>query len=191
MIKKVTTFYLEMTDKLDFKPKPGYDKLIELKQVSGDVFQQWMLFVGVGMPWRWYSRLKWTPGEWEAYFRENDARTYLAFSNNSLVGYFELCFSGSASVEIKFFGLFPSFVGAGYGGALLSHAVEVAWNSGAQKIWLHTCTSDHDAALKNYLSRGFRMVNTTDEMETIPDKEEYLKLTSEFLGSYFDQHHVT
>jgi ribosomal protein S18 acetylase RimI-like enzyme len=188
MTKKVTTYYLEMTDKQEFKPKAGYKELIEIKKVTGDVFQQWMLFVGVGLPCRWYSRLKWTPDEWIDYFRNNDVRIYLAFNNNNLVGYFELCFTTPVIVEIKFFGLFPSFIGSGMGGALLSHALDIAWNAGAEKVWLHTCTSDHYAALSNYLARGFRLVKTSEEMETVPEKEDYLKLVNEFLGNYFDQH---
>lgn len=186
MQKVVTTYYLEMTDRSWFNPKEGFKDKLDIKPISADVFQHWMLFVGVGLPWRWYSRLKWTVDKWKAYFSENDSRTYLAFSKEQLVGYFELVFQANKEVEIRFFGLFPSCIGSGYGGALLSYAVEIAWNSDANRVWLHTCTSDHDAALSNYLARGFKILNQKEETEEIPDKEEYLRLVNSFLDQYIE-----
>ena len=57
-------------------------------------------------------------------------------------------------IEIAIFGLAPQFIGRGLGGALLTHALEEAWGSRPQRVWLHTCTLDHPAALPNYLARG-------------------------------------
>lgn len=185
MHKNVTTFYMEMNNIEEFRPKHGYRELLTINEVSKDAFQQWMLFVGVGMPWQWYSRLKWTIQEWNAYFSETNAHTYMAFSKNQLVGYFELA-KKEDDVEIKFFGLYPSCIGAGWGGALLSHAVNTAWSLGAKRVWLHTCTSDHKAALSNYKARGFKIVSQTEEEELIPDKEEYLRLANAFLNQYWD-----
>ena len=74
---------------------------------------------------------------------------------NAPAGYFELRQEGDGSVEIAYFGLLPEFVGRGLGGHLLSVAVERAFESGARRIWLHTCTKDNPAALPNYLKRGF------------------------------------
>jgi ribosomal protein S18 acetylase RimI-like enzyme len=185
MNKNVTTFYMEMNNIEDFIPKIGYKESLTINEISKDAFQQWMLFVGVGMPWQWYSRLKWTIQEWDSYFSTTDAHTYMAFSKNQLIGYFELV-KRDEDVEIKFFGLFPSSIGVGWGGALLSHAVNAAWELGAKKVWLHTCTSDHKAALSNYQARGFKIVNQTDEEEIIPDKEEYLRLANNFLNQYWD-----
>ncbi len=186
MKKIVTTYYLEMNAPHEFKPSEGYKELLELKPISMDLFQHWMLFVGVGLPWRWYSRLKWTPADWDEYLSKNNISTYLAFGKTSLVGYFELFSGENNAVEIRFFGLFPSSIGKGFGGALLSHALDMAWSSGAEKVWLHTCTSDHEAALSNYMARGFKLVKETVEEEDIPDKEEYLELVNTFMSSYID-----
>lgn len=187
MIERTITYYLEMLDKSEFKPKEGFKEKIEIKPISNDIFQQWMLFVGVGLPWRWYSRMGWSPDEWNNYFENNDSRAFLAFRENQLIGYFELLFGVQNEVEITFFGLFPRHIGAGYGGYLLSHAIETAWNSGVSKVWLHTCTSDHKSALSNYIARGFKIVKETEAEEDIPDKEEYLKLVNSFMGKYIDQ----
>jgi GNAT superfamily N-acetyltransferase len=63
--------------------------------------------------------------------------------------------AAGGSVEIAYFGLLPEFVGRGLGAHLLSAAVERAFESGARRVWLHTCTKDNPAALPNYLKRGF------------------------------------
>ena len=54
----------------------------------------------------------------------------------------------------------PEFIGRGLGGALLTHAIEQAWTSGAKRVWVHTCELDHPAALTNYEARGMRTYKT-------------------------------
>jgi GNAT superfamily N-acetyltransferase len=77
-------------------------------------------------------------------------------------GYFELREHDDASVEIAYFGLLPDFIGRGWGKYLLTRAVQIAWDLGATRVWLHTCTLDHPAALPNYLKRGFRPLRTEE-----------------------------
>ena len=45
-------------------------------------------------------------------------------------------------------------------GVPMTEAVERAWSMGARRVWLHTCTFDHPAALPNYLKRGFTVFKT-------------------------------
>ena len=45
--------------------------------------------------------------------------------------------------------------GRGFGGALLTSALEEAWRSQPTRVWLHTCTLDDAAAMPNYRKRGF------------------------------------
>jgi GNAT superfamily N-acetyltransferase len=72
--------------------------------------------------------------------------------------YFEFKPHGDGSVEIACFGLLPEYIGRGWGKYLLSEAVREAWRERPTRVWLHTCTLDHPAALPNYLERGFRAV---------------------------------
>jgi GNAT superfamily N-acetyltransferase len=58
-------------------------------------------------------------------------------------------------VEISQFGLMPEFLGRGLGKWFLLWAVDRAWGYGPQRLWLHTDTEDHPAALPNYLKAGF------------------------------------
>ena len=61
------------------------------------------------------------------------------------------------AVELVYFGVLPPFIGRGVGGALLTEAIRRAWALGPQRVWVHTCTLDHPAALPNYQKRGFRI----------------------------------
>jgi GNAT superfamily N-acetyltransferase len=49
----------------------------------------------------------------------------------------------------------PHFIGHGLGGALLGRAVDDAWQRGARRLWVHTCTLDHPRALRLYQRTGF------------------------------------
>ena len=80
-------------------------------------------------------------------------------------GYFELCQHEDGAVEIAYFGLLPDFIGRGWGKYLLSQAALAAWGLQPLRIWLHTCTLDHPAALPNYLKRGFKVVR--EEVYTV------------------------
>ena len=40
---------------------------------------------------------------------------------------------------------------------------------GATRVWLHTCTLDGEAALPNYLARGFTPFRTERYVATLPD----------------------
>ena len=71
-------------------------------------------------------------------------------------GYFELD-DQDGDVEIAYFGLLPQFLGKGLGGGFLTAAVEKAWEMGAARVWVHTCSLDHPNALKNYQARGFQI----------------------------------
>jgi GNAT superfamily N-acetyltransferase len=50
----------------------------------------------------------------------------------------------------------PEFIGRGFGGALLTSAIEEAWRMSPSitRVWVHTCTWDHPDALANYQARG-------------------------------------
>jgi GNAT superfamily N-acetyltransferase len=186
--QSVTTFFLEMLKVQDFKPKTGYKEFIEVKIVANSDFINWVLFVGVGLPWKWYSRLKWTSSEWDNIMKDNRIQTYLAFHDNHLVGYFELEIHENQSVEIVFLGLLPEFLGKRLGGYLLSHAVETAWGLNANRVWLHTCDNDSNAALNNYLSRGFQIFNQVIEEEEVPEKSEFLEYIQQYFSHYIDKY---
>ena len=116
------------------------------------------LYCEVGRAYHWIDRLAWTDAQVRAYLDSPSLSLWLMTVDGAPAGYFELRCEKDGAVEIAYFGLLPEFTGRGLGGHLLTEAVERAFASGAARVWLHTSTLDHPAALRNYLSRGFRVV---------------------------------
>jgi len=85
---------------------------------------------------------------------QSELRTFAAYHDEELVGYYELRSDDEGGVEIAYFGLLPQFVGRGLGGALLTNAIEEGWKMSPKRVWVHTCNRDHPQALANYQARG-------------------------------------
>jgi GNAT superfamily N-acetyltransferase len=47
-------------------------------------------------------------------------------------------------------------IGTGAARFLMNRALEFAWRSGVQRVWVHTCTFDHPSAVAFYQRSGFR-----------------------------------
>ncbi|TGD74793.1 GNAT family N-acetyltransferase [Mangrovimicrobium sediminis] len=153
----VTVYYLEMTSpgQLRGKPLPAGLSLAEAR-VPQFAFNRF-LYEHIGGPWAWRDKLSWSDAQWRAYVEAENLRTWVAWVDGSPAGYFDLEREGD-EVEIKYFGLAPAFIGQGYGGALLTSAIEAAWGWDApQRVWVHTCTLDHPNALANYQARGMQL----------------------------------
>lgn len=114
------------------------------------------LYLAVGEMWWWNDKRVWTDAQWKEYGLSPDLRTFAAYYNNSLAGYYELRRDDEGGVEIAYFGLLPKFIGRGLGGPLLTNAIEQAWqvSPAVTRVWVHTCTLDHPSALRNYKARG-------------------------------------
>ncbi len=82
-----------------------------------------------------------------------------------LAGRRDSCVNGS-----EYFGLLPSAIGKGFGTSLLSDAIIEARSFGCGRVWVHTCSLDHPAALPNYLGRGFAVREVTETIEEIPEQ---------------------
>ena len=156
---QVTRTYLEMRspDELRPAPTPRQEPNIErLKECPISFFRY--LYAEVGRDYQWTDRLSWSDETVRAYLATPGVSVWLMSWEKTPAGYFELRQHEDRSVEIAYFGLLPGFIGRGWGKHLLTRAVESAWQLGADRVWLHTCTLDHAAALPNYLKRGFRPV---------------------------------
>lgn len=162
--EQVTTYYLEMTapDQLCGKPKPeGLDVTeAELKEFRFNRY----LYQLVGEPWQWTDKLTLSDTEWQSYAERDELRTWVAYHRGAIAGYYELEHQTGGDVEIAYFGLAPKFVGMGFGGYLLTHALQSAWDWGdTRRVWVHTCTQDHPGALNNYRARGMSVYRTEQE----------------------------
>jgi GNAT superfamily N-acetyltransferase len=113
----------------------------------------------VGGPWRWGGREDWGGEEWRDYADRDELETWIAYVSGTPAGYYEIEKQEDGSVRITCFGLREEFIGKGYGGCFLTHAVRRCWEIGANRVWLSTCTRDHPNALRNYQARGFQIVS--------------------------------
>ena len=114
------------------------------------------LYREVGRPHHWTDRLAWDDGKIREHLATDGISLWLMTWEAAPAGYFELRRHDDGSIEIAYFGLLPEFIGRGWGKYLLTEAARAAWSMSPLRVWLHTCTLDHPAALPNYLRRGFQ-----------------------------------
>ena len=170
MQRAVTIWHLELTDQAQFLPSRQASIDYELIHAEIPVPElNRFLYASVGADWCWYMRLGWTYAQWLEDLSRPEVSTWIAYVRGTPAGYFELETQLAGSVEIRYFGLLPQFIGQGMGGALLSDAVRTAWALDARRVWLHTCSLDHPAALANYRARGFQLFDTEVNLEELPD----------------------
>jgi len=165
----VTTWYLEMLSASDHRvvalPADLEVKEARIKQFQVNRF----LYTLVGADWHWKYKLTWTEQDWKHYAESDKLRTWVAYNEGSIAGYFELQSQAENNVELVYFGLSPNAIsnGKGFGRSLLSFAIDRAWaHDNTKRVWLHTCTLDHPHALNNYKSRGFTVYKEETEAAT-------------------------
>jgi ribosomal protein S18 acetylase RimI-like enzyme len=152
------TYYLDMQypEQIRAKPLPADLSVVEcqLKQFQLNRF----LYQLVGEPWQWTDKLSWTDAQWRELIEQPHHRTWVAYHQGAIAGYYELLRDADGAVEILYFGLAEAFFGQGFGGPLLTQALQSAWAwPGTTKVWVHTCSLDHPSALANYQARGLRI----------------------------------
>lgn len=154
-MQDVTVYYLEMHSPDELRPgKPVAGLEVREARIKQFPFNRF-LYQYVGGPWDWLDKLAWSDQQWRDYAEADNLRTWVAWYEGSPAGYFDLERQARDEVEIKYFGLAPAFIGRGFGGHLLTRAIEQAWQWEAPKrVWVHTCTLDHPSALANYKARG-------------------------------------
>ncbi|NJN47626.1 MAG: GNAT family N-acetyltransferase [Candidatus Competibacteraceae bacterium] len=143
---------LEELKPTDCPVKPLMIMECQIKQFQFNQF----LYRFIGSQWQWTDKASWSEDQWRGYVESDQLRTFVAYQAGAIAGYYELQRQTDA-VEIIYFGLAEPFIGHGYGAYLLTCAVRDAWSWGARRVWVHTCTLDHPAALLNYQKRGFKL----------------------------------
>ena len=156
---EVTRTYLEMRSPADLRrtARPHDPPRLERIGPCPVSFFRY-LYAEVGREYHWTDRLSWTDAQVRSHLDDPTVSLWLLTSQAAPAGYFELRTHEDRSVEIAYFGLLREFLGRGWGGYLLTRAVETAWEMKPERVWLHTCTLDHPAALPNYVKRGFRPI---------------------------------
>jgi GNAT superfamily N-acetyltransferase len=115
------------------------------------------LYDGVGKEYHWHSRGRLTDAQLAAILGDPLNEVHVLHADGTPAGFVEFDRRVADEVEIVQFGLLPEFIGQGLGKWFLRWAIDRAWGYGPHRLWLHTCTLDHPAALPNYLKAGFTL----------------------------------
>jgi GNAT superfamily N-acetyltransferase len=151
------------------KPRPTPPSPLSLVHWAAPATERYRtLFRRVGEPWLWFSRLVIAEADLRATLDNPLVEVYAATDRSGIeLGMLELDFRVPGNCELSYFGLVPEVTGKGNGGWLMGHALGLAWRAGIDRVWVHTCTLDHPAALGFYQRHGFvpykRMVETFDD----------------------------
>jgi GNAT superfamily N-acetyltransferase len=84
-------------------------------------------------------------------------------SRDLALGFCEFDLSAFPEIELRNFGLIPAAQGSGLGPWLLTVALHEVWQSSPKRIWLHTDTWDHPAAIRVYKRAGFGVYDVRHE----------------------------
>ena len=150
------------------QPKPPALKLAVLRAENISVAYYRFLYAEVGRDWTWYERRAVGDHDLAALIQDPLADVFVLHVGGQPAGYIELDRRRlPEEVEIRFFGLMPSFIGRGLGVWLLDWGTREAWRHAPRRVCVNTCSLDHPKALALYQRIGF--VATNQERKTIRD----------------------
>jgi GNAT superfamily N-acetyltransferase len=114
------------------------------------------LFRRIGEPWLWFSRLVMSDAGLAGVLHDPAFEVYVLRREDEDIGLLELDFRVPGECEISFFGVVETAIGTGAARFMMNRALARAWSAPIERMWLHTCTLDHPAALPFYQRSGFR-----------------------------------
>ena len=159
--------HLEMTARPASRPDPaGSWSLRRVDVPALGWFRD--LYRRVGEEWLWISRTRMPDAELAAIIQSPLMEIYALTHEGRDEGLLELDFRGPRQCEFVSFGLTEKCVGTGAGRWLMNRALELAWSRPVTRVWLHTCTFDHPAALAFYQRSGFRSFRRQVEVVNDP-----------------------
>jgi GNAT superfamily N-acetyltransferase len=146
---------LDMTARPELRPAPVERKFMLERMSGSDTGRFRDLFRAVGRDIMWFSRLFMPEEELAGIIGDPDVESYALVEQGSDIGLLELDFRERGTCELSFFGLVPEAIGKGAGRLLMNEALARAWARPISRLWVHTCTFDHPAALGFYRRSGF------------------------------------
>ena len=159
MNKKVDRNYLEIQslDDLVESKKPSDEFIIELINPSNFQLNKFF-YKNIGKKHHWVDRLVWNDKQWTDYTDNKKVKTFVLKKQEDLVGYYELISHlDQNETEIAYFGILEEYQNQKLGSFLLTSAIKNSLLSNPNRVWVHTCSLDHENALGNYLSRGMKL----------------------------------
>ncbi len=153
----LTTTYLQMFAPTPRPVAPPRDGLTVVHARHPTLSYYRYLYEAVGRDWNWTSRKVLGDAALAAIIHDPRDEIHVLTVDGVPAGFAELDRRVDGEIEIIQFGLMPEFIGQGLGKYFLQWTVDRAWSYGPRRLWLHTDTEDHPAALPNYQQAGFAM----------------------------------
>jgi GNAT superfamily N-acetyltransferase len=166
-LSPVTVWYLEMLNPPSFKISAREEIEFSLLKKPITCADYRKLYFGVGEKWQWLDRMVMPDEDLLEKINDADTEIFILSVGGITAGYVELV-SKTENSEIQYFGLFPGFVGKGYGKYFLQWSILKAWAyPNTKKVSLNTCALDHPDALSIYKSCGFTEIKNQQEERKI------------------------
>ena len=159
MNKNIERNYLEIKSLNDLNESKNFSKnyftnLQEIKDFQLNKF----FYKNIGKYHHWVDRLDWTEKQWSEYIENKNLKTYVLKDKENLLGYFELILHQIENeIEIAYLGLLKEYHKKNLGSYLLTLAIKKSFENNPKRVWVHTCSLDHENALNNYISRGMKI----------------------------------
>jgi GNAT superfamily N-acetyltransferase len=135
------------------------------------------LYTHVGADWLWSWRLSLPQNELARIVNDGLVDVFSLRYQHKDEGLLELDFRKERECELKLLGISSTLFGKGAGLWLLRQALRIGWSRAIDRMWLHTCSMDHPAALNFYMKSGF--VPYRRYVEIAPDPRSYNLLSPE------------
>ena len=114
------------------------------------------LYRRIGEAWLWFSMAVMPDDKLAAILADPATHVLALEQDGRATGLAELSFARPGEVEIVMFGVVPEATGTGAARALMAAALNETMRPGIRRVWLHTCSFDHPAAVRFYRAHGFR-----------------------------------
>ncbi len=156
MVRLLTTF-MEQGQAPAGDPLPAPDPTAHVREeaLSPDAFLA--LYREVGDPVQWDERLRMPPDALSALLQSDASYLFVLYLGPRQSGLLEALAGAEGEIEITNFGLVPGVQGRGLGAYFLDVALRALWAQQPRRLWLHSDTNDHPAAIKTYERAGFRV----------------------------------
>lgn len=164
---EVTSLEMRQAPSVPLPEPPEADLRIDRAETPTVPFYRF-LYNTIGEPWLWGDRRKLSDEEIRAILQHPLVELHVLYLGGEPVGYAELDRRVAGDIEVAYFGIRPEFTGRRLGTYLLSHAIQRAWTFRPDRVWIHTCTLDHPAALPLYRRSGFEPYQTVEQIQDDP-----------------------
>jgi GNAT superfamily N-acetyltransferase len=171
--------YFEMRERpADPQPRlpPGY-RLRRVETLLVDEYRR--LYRRIGHDWLWFSRAVMADEALAALLARPTTEVYFLEREGEAVGLTEVHRGEvEGEAEIAMFGIVPEITGRGASRPFMAALLDRVWIGGVERVWLHTCTFDHPAAVPFYRRMGFVPVKFAIEVSEDPRLTGHLPRTA-------------